>query len=460
MSLLKRSAGYGWYEKDKDHRYIGDFDCHDVLPCGVPGHMVCPLSSTRVIMDNEHAAVLDDAAACRRDPVDNTIHVINLDEAEDRWDHIQSLGLVKFTPKRFRAVKASPGWIGCAKSHVELVRMAKRDKMPYIIVAEDDFRPTISVGLWEKRLRQILVWLEDHPREWHVFNGSPLGPSYGYIERLHPNGLALVNGGQNTNFMIYNASSYGKIIEWDNTKWKNMLHGAIDLYISRTCDRMYTTVPAFTETAFEEDSYTDHADKSIPTGPSNFFTLSEQMYRRQTEFVQHNLALDPDSDVEVTMNGRDATWSSLFSSLKTFQMFNSYAVKRIIVYGLKRTVFDRLKMSFPSITDSRDTGSCRYVFLLNPSWTFCRSGFIELSRRVLACSDDIEYVWLASVTCMHGHDINKHSTLVGDVRLWRACPRKTFVDPPRLERTLKTKKQVVVAVVPGRHVVHATIPQK
>ncbi len=64
-----------------------------------------------------------------------TIFVINLDERQDRWLNIQKLcRQLGLTAERVSAVKKSPGWQGCALSHVKCAKMAKESIITFFIV--------------------------------------------------------------------------------------------------------------------------------------------------------------------------------------------------------------------------------------------------------------------------------------------------------------------------------------
>lgn len=70
------------------------------------------------------------------------IYFINLDKRTDRLEEItqeiKKLHLTDVT-KRFPAYYSSVGIVGCTKSHLELLKLAKNHKLPYILILEDDF---------------------------------------------------------------------------------------------------------------------------------------------------------------------------------------------------------------------------------------------------------------------------------------------------------------------------------
>ena len=174
------------------------------------------------------------------------IYVINLKHREDRRVQIEKdfkeLGYNKvLNLKYFEAIKHKNGWMGCALSHLYLISYALENNLPYIIIAEDDFQLKVS----SEKLKEILDSLTEiekkNPGSWDIFNGSP-----SFYEKESKNetikfynfpnnsstenqNFLKVNWGQSTSFMIYNASSYIKML---NYSFKNKEY-QIDQYISR-----------------------------------------------------------------------------------------------------------------------------------------------------------------------------------------------------------------------------------
>jgi hypothetical protein len=165
------------------------------------------------------------------------LYVINLKHREDRRNEVlQDIKDTKiFNIKFFEAVKHKKGWIGCGLSHLYLVSYALTHNLPYIIVAEDDFQFKINEDKIKSALDLLLS--PENISKWDVFNGSPT-----FFERESENKpvcyykfnnnldeqFVKIDWGQSTSFMIYNASSYQKILRYsfkENT--------IIDQYVSR-----------------------------------------------------------------------------------------------------------------------------------------------------------------------------------------------------------------------------------
>ncbi len=72
------------------------------------------------------------------------IYVINLEERTDRWEKIQKT-FSQFNLIRFNAIKHNKGSIGCFKSHMEIIKMAKDKGLKNVFVIEDDCIPFIPI---------------------------------------------------------------------------------------------------------------------------------------------------------------------------------------------------------------------------------------------------------------------------------------------------------------------------
>ena len=51
-------------------------------------------------------------------------------------------------PTRFDAIKEDIGAIGCSKSHLEVLNIARKNNLPYVLICEDDIKfldPDITI---------------------------------------------------------------------------------------------------------------------------------------------------------------------------------------------------------------------------------------------------------------------------------------------------------------------------
>lgn len=159
------------------------------------------------------------------------IYIINLSHRTDRKEIIVNNSIYNslFNLKFFNAVKCAKGWIGCALSHLTLIKYAKQNNLPYIIVAEDD--NIFNNSYTSNQLKDIINQLTINLDKWKIFNGNPSLsslPNDSYIEKYKLfNNMININWGQCTNFIIYNKSVYDLMLSYD-------FNEDIDLYISKT----------------------------------------------------------------------------------------------------------------------------------------------------------------------------------------------------------------------------------
>jgi hypothetical protein len=179
-------------------------------------------------------------------------YVINLDEATDRWTHIQNVWKNSFNLTRVPAIKHSPGWVGCALSHIKIIEEAKQRNDPYVLIWEDDCipmnrngiitNPTIIKRLWDS----ILENLSKHTEKWDIILGGS--------SKIFPNSFSLdtnlttsfvkvfrIMNGFTTHWTLYNRSVYDKIIEW-----KIIKDCPIDVYMYKHA-RVFVTLHFFGE---------------------------------------------------------------------------------------------------------------------------------------------------------------------------------------------------------------------
>jgi len=139
--------------------------------------------------------------------------VINLDHRTDRWATIeQTCKAAGICPERIPAVQASPGWRGCAISHVQCIRLAKEKALPWVLILEDD--ATFSRESIE-RFRALLIYLWQHREEWERFNGGPTfapDPKFKLLSQIPP--LVYANG-LTTHFELIHSGAYETILQYD-----------------------------------------------------------------------------------------------------------------------------------------------------------------------------------------------------------------------------------------------------
>lgn len=181
-----------------------------------PDALGCALSQIALWRDvlEERSPLLTSAqeAALNEVPFPEAF-VINLDHRVDRWAAIeQTCRTSGIYPRRMPAVRTSPGWRGCALSHVQCIRVAKEKALPWVLILEDDatFAPEAI-----ERFRELLVYLWKHRTQWERFNGGPTLPPEPKIRLLSQDPrLAYVNGFC-AHFNLIHRDAYDMILQYD-----------------------------------------------------------------------------------------------------------------------------------------------------------------------------------------------------------------------------------------------------
>lgn len=136
------------------------------------------------------------------------ILVINLDDRPDRWSEIQKEFEGWPSLERISAVKESPGWKGCNKSHLKVIKEAKKRNYPWILVLEDDcvVKPDSLT-----RFKELLPSLWNIKNEYDVFLGGATFIKDVSIIQYSPPLFKMK--GYTTHFCLYPSSSYDKLID-------------------------------------------------------------------------------------------------------------------------------------------------------------------------------------------------------------------------------------------------------
>ena len=90
---------------------------------------------------------------------------INLDRRTDRREQMEgaldALRVPADKRERFAAVEHAHGAVGCSRSHLAVLRRARREGWPNVMVLEDDFQPAVDAGTWDARLARFLDAVPD-----------------------------------------------------------------------------------------------------------------------------------------------------------------------------------------------------------------------------------------------------------------------------------------------------------
>lgn len=210
-------------------------------------------------------------------PPQISVYVINLDSRPDRWEIIRKICLTAgIHPIRISAVKASPGWHGCALSHKKVAEAAKAAGHPWYIVLEDD--ATFSNNDWQ-RFMALVPYLWTHRDKWDIFNGG-----FGSVEHFKKiNDMPIIYEckGYCSHFYFVNGqrTAIDKMASWTTNDT------AIDNYAKQL--EMWGTYPFISTQA---DSKSDLSDTN---GPQEIIKQSENTIKdmlKQTMNIQESFS--------------------------------------------------------------------------------------------------------------------------------------------------------------------------
>jgi GR25 family glycosyltransferase involved in LPS biosynthesis len=143
------------------------------------------------------------------------LYVINLDHRTDRLEEfLNSAGDQPFNVYKFSAIKHSKGYFGCGLSHLSLIKYAKENNLPYIIVVEDD-------AIFKVDTLPIIEKLVNNLDKWSIFSGAPIfwdkrDDIYSIkVSDSFTDELLNISWGQSASFIIYNSSTYDTMLSYD-----------------------------------------------------------------------------------------------------------------------------------------------------------------------------------------------------------------------------------------------------
>ena len=136
------------------------------------------------------------------------ILVINLKKRTDRWKQISTqLDAWNVPYERVEAIQQKIGWMGCGKSHLKCIELAKERKYPWVLVLEDDcfLQPNSK-----ERFEELLPILWKKRDEWDIFNG---GGGYNVRSKvIHENPILIDFSAYSAHFILHQQRNYEKIL--------------------------------------------------------------------------------------------------------------------------------------------------------------------------------------------------------------------------------------------------------
>lgn len=122
---------------------------------------------------------------------------INLEKRTDRRvemeKELQTLGL---SGERFQAIHRTPGILGCGLSHLEVLKRARDENWPNVLIFEDDFQLIVDPAVFHQTLETFFTEIKD----WDVLmlaysleKSKPYNETFGYITEATTASGYLVN---------------------------------------------------------------------------------------------------------------------------------------------------------------------------------------------------------------------------------------------------------------------------
>jgi glycosyl transferase family 25 len=207
----------------------------------------------------------------------NNHYYINLDHREDRnKDIIKLLTYIGIEePRRFPAIKQKNGALGCSMSHLECLKLAKKNKYPYVVMLEDDIElsshTSKSIGKWGSSCNIIEQDIQTRIKDVIDKKFDVLflgGNNIGNCEKIDPNNNYIkINNCQTTTAYIVKEHYYDTLLQ-NIEESINLLsktgsnHYCIDMYFKKLQKKdewWFMTPPIF----IQKDDYSDIQKKHV-----------------------------------------------------------------------------------------------------------------------------------------------------------------------------------------------------
>lgn len=141
--------------------------------------------------------------------------VINLEaDIERKKSVIKEFETTQVELKFFNAIKHKVGWIGCLKSHLEIISMAKSNNLDMVLIIEDDALIE-NIQEFNTNFSNILEHLKKNKNKWNVFHGGPNINKYSAISSIYLKEPLLfeISKCVLATFIIYNSSVYDYFLQ-------------------------------------------------------------------------------------------------------------------------------------------------------------------------------------------------------------------------------------------------------
>ncbi len=280
------------------------------------------------------------------------LYVINLERRSDRKLKISEMMANQklFNISWFKACEHQKGSFGCGLSHLNLISYAKKMRLPYILVMEDDNMFIRDMN----QIEAILDWLIANHDSWEIFNGNPTfwslvnGDTFykskydiHYLKKYTcaNNNLCYLNWGQMTNFIIYNNSVYDKMLLYMYEINNMHIDQYISIHFQQICPRNYIT-----------SQYQSTSD--VSNYQHNIFNQSQTICNKQID-LSHHLSIKKCNSFDVfdTILARLRIHPyTIFDQIEKEYPFNDFRRLRSIAEQKSNGSYDSIYNEFKNIT--------------------------------------------------------------------------------------------------------------
>lgn len=119
--------------------------------------------------------------------------------------------------KFFNGISHKVGWIGCLKSHLEIISMAKSNNLDMVLVIEDDAYIE-NIQQFNTNFPIIVEYLKKNKNKWSIFHGGPNINKNSTITNVNFDKplLFTISKCSLATFVIYNSSTYDFFLNYLN----------------------------------------------------------------------------------------------------------------------------------------------------------------------------------------------------------------------------------------------------
>jgi hypothetical protein len=212
-------------------------------------------------------------------------YVINLKKDSDRWEDIQKeFKNSSIKLKRIDAVKDSVGAYGLVQSFINVLKLARKNRLKNVLILEDDCKLTPN---WESNWDKITKWLDENPNKWDIYSGSGWNILFPNLVGEIDNKIAIFDPmiSWTTNWLYIPSRNYDSLIKKLNSVKhyiKNpLLHYffVLDNFLNICCK----FVVSYPFMAYQNDKYNSNIEQGILTKKLKIsrFAVSEKYLKKQ-----------------------------------------------------------------------------------------------------------------------------------------------------------------------------------